>query len=72
MDYTGGVDVFQSSLLSRQKVYTRAFRTYVSSTYQDLVQEVLDELFLKGSRREKSMKIGTQKFRYKITVSCQS
>lgn len=36
--------------------------------YQDLVQEILNELLLEGSRGEKPMKIGSQEFRDKVTV----
>jgi hypothetical protein len=36
--------------------------------YEDLVQEVLDELLLERSRREEAMEIGAEQFGDEITV----
>ncbi len=41
------------------------------ATHQNLIEEVLDELFLKRSRGEESMEIGTKKFRDWVRVRKQ-
>ena len=38
----------------------------VNVTYQNLVQEVLDELLLEWSRRKQSVKVGSKKLRDKV------
>lgn len=40
----------------------------MGSTYQDLVQEVLDKLLLERSRGEQSVEISSQKFGDKVAV----
>lgn len=41
---------------------------YKDTAYQNLIEEVLNELFLKGSRCEKAMEVGTEKLGHKIAV----
>ena len=61
---TGGVDVFQTTLL----LSVLCNNLPRESTYQDLVEEVLDELLLEGSRGKETVQIGAQQFGDKITV----
>ena len=57
VDHTGGVDIFQSALEESAEPCQPGF-----ATYQNLVQEILDELFLEGSRGEQTVEIGAQEF----------
>lgn len=41
---------------------------YSGDAYHNLVQEVLDELFLEGSRREQSVEIGAKKLCNEVAV----
>lgn len=57
MHHASRVDVFQSSLLYISKC---SLCSRCSSTYEDLVKEVLDELLFKRSRGEEAVKIGAE------------
>lgn len=41
-------------------------RMDILETTEDLVKEVLDELFLKRARGKESMKVGTEKLGHKV------
>jgi hypothetical protein len=55
VDNSSGVDVFQSTLEKSAEPCHAGF-----ATYQNLVQEVLDELLLEGSRGKQTVKISAQ------------
>lgn len=38
-------------------------------TYQDLIQEILNELLFQWSRREEAVQVGTQEFGYEIATT---
>ena len=59
VDDTCGVDVFQTTLrrLDCAIVAQRRFKAH-----QNLVQEVLDELLLEGTRSEETVQIGSEEF----------
>jgi hypothetical protein len=59
VDDAGRVDVFQTAL---GFVRVRYCFDSCLPTHQNLIEEVLDELFLERSRREESMEIGAEEF----------
>ena len=63
-----GMYVFQATL-EKQMVSLLICHAERTIAYQDLVQEVLDELLLQWPRSEQTVKIGTKKFCNKISKS---
>ena len=62
MDNTGGVNVFQSTLIRSAK----SSQMCTDATHQNLIEEVLDELLLEGAGCKEAVKIGSKKLRDEV------
>lgn len=63
VDHSGGMNIFKAPLLSS----AAAVGVGAIVTYQDLIEEVLDELLFQRSRGQEAMKISAQEFGHEIT-----
>ena len=62
-----GMYVFQATL-EKQLVSLLICHAERTIAYQDLVQEVLDELLLQWPRSEQTVKIGTKQLRHEVAI----
>jgi hypothetical protein len=66
VDDTGRVDVFETTLGGVNMLLKGAVR---KDTYEDLVQEVLDELLLQRARGEQTVEICAKELGHKVAVN---
>ena len=67
MDDTRRVDVLEPALkIARDQGVIAVLDG--TATYEDLVEEVLDELLLEGARSEQSMQVGSEELGDKIAA----
>lgn len=64
VDHTGGMDIFQSTLRTVSGV--AGGRIAWIFTYENLIEEVLDELLLERSRSQQAVEIGTQELSHEV------
>lgn len=66
-----GVHIFETTLRSCQLLVKYLYS--LGSSYQDLVQKVLNELFFEGSRGKQAMEVGPEEFSHKVAkgINCK-
>jgi hypothetical protein len=71
VDHTSRMNVFQSTLGTCFSCSPRSQHRRITFAYHNLIQEVLDELLLERSGREKSVQIGPEEFSDEVAVLSQ-